>query len=119
MKLRCHIGLVAGLALCAGTNLQADGQAAPDARYGFLNLLDHRSGYGQGIFPEPFLVDDSDLERNEVRLDWLHTAVGAAHSDTAKAEFEKGFGPATVELAVPYERNWDDEIGRASCRERV
>ena len=38
-----------------------------DNRYGPLNLFDHRSMYGMGTFPEPFLIDDSDLEVNELR----------------------------------------------------
>ena len=79
----------------------------PDTRYGFLNGLDHRSIYGEGYFPEPFLVDDSDLEPNEARLDWLHTSAGAQHSDEVKAEIEKGFGNLTLELEIPYERNVD------------
>lgn len=79
--------------------------AAPDNRYGFLNGLDRRSSYGQGIFPEPFLVDDSDLEVNEARLDWLHTEANAQQSDTVTAEVEKGFGNLTLEIEVPYERD--------------
>jgi hypothetical protein len=78
---------------------------APDARYGFLNGLDHGSSYGQGIFPEPFLVDDSDLEVNEARLDWLHTEADAQQSDIVTAEVEKGFGNLTLEIEVPYERD--------------
>jgi hypothetical protein len=79
--------------------------AASDTRYGFLNGLDHRSSYGQGVFPEPFLVDDSDLEVNEARLDWLHTEADAQQSDTVTAEVEKGFGNLTLEIEVPYERD--------------
>ena len=78
---------------------------APDSRYGLFDGLDHRSWYGQGDFPEPFLVDDSGLEINEARLDWVHTKAGAAHSDIVTAEVEKGFGLATVEIEVPYERD--------------
>jgi hypothetical protein len=74
-------------------------------RYGLFNLLDHRSSYGQGAFPEPFLVDDSDLEDNEARLDWLRTKANDQHSDLVKAEVEKGFGLLTLELAVPFERH--------------
>jgi len=74
-------------------------------RYGLFDWLDHRSEYGQGAFPEPFLVDDSDLEENKARLDWLHTAAGSQHSDTVTAEVEKGFGLVTLELEVPYERD--------------
>src|SRR5271168_4521299 len=44
-----------------------------DTRYGIFDALDKRSVYGQGYFPEPFLVDDSDGESDEGRLDWLHT----------------------------------------------
>ena len=76
---------------------------APDTRYGFLDGLDRRSSYGQGIFPEPLLVDESDVD-NEVRLDWLHTEANARQDDEAKVELEKSFGLMTVELEVPYER---------------
>jgi len=75
-----------------------------DTRYGLFGWLDHRSGYGKGVFPEPFLVDDSDLEVNELRFDWLHTANHSFHDNAFKAEIEKGFGPLTVEVEVPFER---------------
>ena len=74
-------------------------------RYGLFNWLDSRSEYGQGAFPEPFLVDDSDLEINEARLDWLHTRAGGTTGDLVRAEVEKGFGLVTLELEVPYERD--------------
>ncbi|HEY5346465.1 MAG TPA: hypothetical protein VIK62_08995 [Verrucomicrobiae bacterium] len=80
---------------------------ASDTRYGFFNGLDHRSAYSQGDFPEPFLVDDSGLEINEARLDWVHTKAGNQHADTVTAEVEKGFGNLTLEIEVPYERDWD------------
>jgi hypothetical protein len=76
----------------------------PSTRYGLFDLLDSRSQYGQGIFPEPFLVDDSDYEINEARLDLLHTKIGSQHSDVVRAEIEKGFfGVLTLELELPYE----------------
>jgi hypothetical protein len=77
----------------------------PSTRYGLFNWLDHRSSYGQGVYPEPFLVDDSDLEVNEARLDWLHTSGKDQHSDLVKAEVEKGFGLLTLELEIPYQRD--------------
>ena len=77
-------------------------------RYGLFDGLDSRSEYGQGAFPEPFLVDDSDLEPGEARLDWLHTEAGGSKSDIATAEVEKGFGLLTLELEVPYERDVSD-----------
>ena len=81
--------------------------ATPSAgtRHGLFDWLDHRSEYGGGIFPEPFLVDDSALEVNEARLDWLHTGRNGQHRDEVKAEVEKGFGLLTLELEVPYERD--------------
>jgi hypothetical protein len=75
-----------------------------DTRYGLFDWLDHRSEYGLGVFPEPFLVDDSDLEPAEARLDWLHTATASQHSDEVKAEVEKAFGLVTLELEAPFER---------------
>ncbi|MBU6411756.1 MAG: hypothetical protein KGR98_15335, partial [Verrucomicrobia bacterium] len=55
--------------------------------------------------PEPFRVDDSDLEPGEARLDWLHTQAGATRTDVVHPEVEDGIGVATVELEVPWERD--------------
>jgi hypothetical protein len=74
-----------------------------DTRYGLFNWLDRRSAYGEA-FPEPFIVDDTALETDEARLDWLHTGAGADHSDSIKAEIEKGFGVTTFEIEAPYTR---------------
>jgi hypothetical protein len=74
-------------------------------RHGLFDWLDSRSEYGQGAFPEPFLVDDSDFEDDEARLDWLHTRAGGTTGDLVRAEVEKGFGLVTLELEVPYERD--------------
>jgi hypothetical protein len=122
MKLRMLSGLLC-LTLIATTSVRAGSlvsdQKAPassalgssvatepaSTRYGLFDLLDHRSAYGQGVFPEPFLVDDSDLETNEARLDWLRIGSTNQHSDVIKAEVEKGFGLLTLELEVPYERD--------------
>jgi hypothetical protein len=79
-----------------------------DTRYGLFKSLDNRSEYGQDFFPEPFLVDDSDMENNEARLDWLHTRAGGSGSDMVTAEIEKGFDMVTLELEIPYERDTDD-----------
>jgi hypothetical protein len=86
-------------------------QQSPSTRYGLFDLLDSRSQYGQGVFPEPFIVDDSDYEVNEARLDILHTKIGSQHSDLLTAELEKGFfGVLTLELEVPYQ--WDLNNGQ-------
>jgi hypothetical protein len=87
------------------TSSTTNSSVASDTRYGLFNWLDHGSSYGQGSYPEPFLVDDSDLEVNEARLDWLHTEGNAQQSDTFTAEVEKGFGNLTLEIEVPYERD--------------
>ena len=100
-----HVLLLGSLTTLTAGKLLADDQTMPDTHYGLFNGLDHRSSYGQGIYPEPFLVDDSDLERGEFRLDWLHTAVGSDHSDIIHPEIEYGFGLMTLELEVPYERD--------------
>lgn len=76
---------------------------SPDL-YGLFNGLDHRSQYGAGVFPEPFLVDDSDLEINELRLDWIHQEKSGVVGDEVSAEIEKGFGNLTLEFEVHYER---------------
>ena len=42
------------------SNLSADPE---NTRYGLLGVLDSRSQYGLGVLPEPFLVDDSDVQK--------------------------------------------------------
>lgn len=106
MKHVLSAALLTGSCLAlAGGKLQAGDVPGGNTRYGWCNWLDPRSDYGQGVFPEPFLVDDSDLETSEFRLDWLRTAAGGVHSDLGTAEVEKGFGLLTLEIEVPYERD--------------
>jgi len=96
---------VRALADDAAVPSAGNSSVTPGTRYGLFNGLDHRSWYGEGDFPEPFLVDDSGLEINEARLDWLHTTTGNQRSDTVTAEVEKGFGNLTLEIEIPYERD--------------
>lgn len=118
MKLQRYIlvwisGILAATALVQ-VKAQTAGQTASmtatnepvssESRYGLFHGLDHRSYYSEGDFPEPFLVDDSGLEINEARLDWLHAEARGAKTDSVKAEVEKGFGLLTLELEVPYVR---------------
>jgi len=103
MKLSCAVLLIVTAGLSTGFG-------APDApalstRHGLFNGLDSQSIYGQGYFPEPFLVDDSDLEPGEARLDWAHREGKGSRSDEVKAEVEKSFGLLTLELEVPWERD--------------
>ncbi len=106
------IGCLCALAVESSGAALTNEQGAPasstlpaDTRYGLFNWLDSRSEYGQGVFPEPFLVDDSDLEPGEARLDWLRTGANGSKNDLVTAEVEKGFGLLTLELEVPYERD--------------
>jgi len=112
LKVKVSARVLGMLSLLAFTpvwtaNAQTNAPAAVDTRYGLFNWLDHRSSYGQGLYPEPFLVDDSNLEINEARFDWLHTKARNATGDSIKAEFEKGFGLTTVEAAFSFERAVD------------
>ncbi len=95
---------------------QAPTIAAPsaDTRYGLFDWLDHRSAYGEGVYPEPFLVDDSDLEVNEARLDWLHTQAIHERDDMVTVEVEKGFGLLTLEIEVPNEVDNDIASGKTT-----
>ncbi len=72
-------------------------------RYGPFGIYDHRSLYGKGVFPEPFIVDDSDGEVNEIRLDWSHQRGKGLNDNVTTVELEHGNGFWTLELAVPYE----------------
>ena len=77
---------------------------ATDAnRYGPFSLFDHRSLYGKGVFPEPMIVDDSDGEINEFRLDWMHQGGKGQNTNIVTVEIEHGNGFWTLELEVPYE----------------
>jgi len=80
-------------------------ESSSGTRYGLFDWLDHRSEYGQGVFPEPFLVDDSDLEINELRLDWEHARGNNQENEFGTMELEKGFGLMTIELELHYERD--------------
>ena len=94
----------------AGNSTDNQTTSAPSTRYGPFGLLDHSSQYGLGVLPEPFLVDDSDLEVNELRLDVFDTRAGSQHTDLFKAELEKGFGPVTFELEFLYERDVSADV---------
>lgn len=104
------------IAVRAGDEITPSSSVAastPGTCYGLFDALDTRSSYGGDLFPEPFIVDDTVLEVNEARLDWLHTAgEGNQHSDTIAAEVEKGFGQLTLEVRAPIER--DSSSGQIS-----
>ena len=74
-------------------------------RYGPFGIYDHRSLYGKGVFPEPSIVDDSDGEVNEVRIDWGYQTGKGQHSNGFLFEVEHGNGLWTAELEMPYNYN--------------
>ncbi|MGA3170498.1 MAG: hypothetical protein ABSE62_05740 [Chthoniobacteraceae bacterium] len=97
--------LLASFTALAGDPTASTVLTSTDTRYGPFDLLDRRTDYGQDVFPEPFLVDDSDLETDEFRLDWLYTGASSQHTDLFTGEIEHGIGPVTFELEVPVERD--------------
>jgi hypothetical protein len=102
MRTEVSASEMAGTGPAAVASLPVD--LASATRYGCCNLLDRRSTYAGGVFPEPFLVDDTVLETDEFRLDWLRTWAHGQRGDFAKAELEKGFGLLTLELELPFEQ---------------
>src|SRR5947209_377137 len=111
LQIGCLCALLVESTRAGSTNDQSfpsSSDTSATTRHGLFNWLDHRSVYEEGNFPEPFLVDDSGLERNEARLDWLHSGAANSHSDAGRVEVEKGFGLMTLELEIPYERTVSD-----------
>jgi len=78
-------------------------------RYGFLNLLDHRSSYGKFWFPEPLRADESDVD-NELRFNYFHAEKKHQQADEASAEFEHAFGMLTLEIEGRYESGRSQEF---------
>ena len=76
--------------------------SAADKHYGWFGLLDNRSQYGKFWFPEPFRIDETDVD-NEVRFDWVHQAGHGKVTNDSHVEFEKSFGVTTFELEIPYQ----------------
>ncbi len=73
----------------------------PSDRYGFLDLLDHRSSYGTYWFPEPLRSDEGDID-NEIRLDYFHAEKKHRQLDSIKTEIEYSIGVLTLEVAGGY-----------------
>jgi hypothetical protein len=124
------IGLAGLVGLCAAAAPACAANATPttapadqsadsgSTRYGPWNLLDRRSDYGVGVFPEPFLVDDSDAEQNEARFDWFHSENHGLQDNPMVLEVEHGFGLVTVEVEAHYDytttSSFDSATGRAT-----
>jgi hypothetical protein len=75
-------------------------------KFGPLGLFDTRSQYGTGFFPEPFLVDEGDLDREFV-VSSIHQEGALSQSTSATVEVEWSFHLLTVEVEAPYEHDID------------
>ena len=77
--------------------------AAPvEGPYGLFNLLDSRSQFGTGFFPEPFLVDEGDRDR-EVAFSSYHQEGAGSGVNQITAEVEWTFWGTTIEVEAPWE----------------
>ena len=84
-------------------------------RFGPLGLFDSRSQYGTGFFPEPFLVDEGDLDREFV-ISSIHQEGAGSLSTSATVEVEWSFKMLTVEVEAPYEHDITyDPTGRTNA----
>jgi hypothetical protein len=95
-----------GLSLFLASAAAAQTTQGESERYGFLNLLDHRSRYGESWFPEPLRAPEMDVDR-EFRVDWFHTEQTQANTDQVTAEMEYNFGLLTLEAEAHYLREQD------------
>ena len=88
----------------ADSDSESGPSTAPGAegRYGLFNLLDGRSEFGTGFFPEPFLVDEGDRD-NEIEFSWYHEEGAGSGTDQVTGEVEWTFWGTTVEVDVPWE----------------
>jgi hypothetical protein len=70
----------------------------------FFNLLDHRSRYGTGFFPEHFRQTSLDAE-HELRADYFH----GEHSGRRESEIESEVEWAINNLTLTIEGEWESE----------
>ena len=88
--------------------------AVTSTRYGWLDLLDHRSIYGHAWFPEPLIAEDGDVE-HEIQLGYVHREVHRGQADEQWLAWAHGFGLLTVYAAEQYEwlrANYTFHLGR-------
>ena len=83
----------------------ASGASADSStRYGWLDLLDSRSSYGQFWFVEPLRAPEMDVDR-ELRMDYFHAEGPGGQSDELRPEIEYNFGLLTLEAETAYQWN--------------
>ena len=98
--------LFAGLGL-VGWLVPARASADSSTRYGWLNLLDSRSSYGQFWFVEPLRAPEMDVDR-ELRLDYFHSEGPGGQTDELRPEIEYNFNLLTIEAETAYQ--WNHEL---------
>jgi hypothetical protein len=86
---------------------------ADENHYGLFGLLDHRSAIGTDFYPNPFLVNEGDVDR-ELSLNWVHQEGHHAVSDQVAAEVEWSFGQLTFALEGQYLRDYSDDRDSAT-----
>jgi hypothetical protein len=89
--------LLPGLALADSDDLAT----SRNVDSGWFGTLDSRSKYYTDWFPEPFRVEDTNIN-NEIRFDWEHDEAKGSVSDALTLEVQKSVGIFTFELQVPY-----------------
>ncbi len=111
--MKTHPLIAASLFVIALLTPVAKGDDSPsppvDSRYAF-GLLDHRSRYGEGWFPEPLRGDEGDVDR-EIRFDYFHSERNGQQSGAVKAELEYNVGLLTLEVEGHYQRDTESSIG--------
>ncbi len=70
-------------------------------RYGWFDLLDHRSAYGTNWFPDPISGLDGDA-RNEVLFNYDHAEDFYAQDDDGFFDLSHKFGVATLSAGAAY-----------------
>ena len=111
MAATLSIFLTSAFADDGGTRTLAAGTS-----YGFFNLLDSRSKYNTGFFPEPLQTDEMDGDQ-EFRLNFVHFEKHGMQSTEAGGEIEKSWGNLSMEFEFPYERDSINDHGDKSVDE--
>jgi hypothetical protein len=87
--------------------------ATSDSQRYFFGLLDHRSRYGSGFFPEHFRQTSLDAE-HELRVDYFHGEQSVRREDEVEAEVEWAIGNLTLTIEAEWESerelNTDDGV---------
>ena len=104
------------MVLAASNICRADDPSG--TRYGLFNLLDNRSKYNTGWFPEPLHTDEMDGDQ-ELRLNYFHQEKTDHRETEASAEIEKSFGQLSIEVEFPYASETETEDGETNSADGI